>query len=68
MKYVINIDKQIAENTFNSQFIKMTKNEDEFKHNVKALENTFDAIGVYKRTIIHSDGEFVLADIELKRG
>lgn len=68
MKYVINIDKQIDVNTYNSQFIKMTKNENEFKHNVKTLENSFKAIEVYKRTIIRSDGEFTFADIELKRG
>lgn len=68
MTYVINIDKEVGTNTFNSQFVKSTHNEEEFKNSVQILEDAFDKLKIHKKTTYRSDGEFKFADIELKRG
>lgn len=68
MKYVISIDKQVGTNTFNSQFIKSTDDEIDYKYTLQLLEDTFDELKLHQKTTHRTDGEFHFANIELRKG
>ena len=66
MKYVINLTRYVGTNLIDTLFYGAYDNEEEYKHHLAILYETFVALGKYKECFKNNDDDFEKAYIVIE--